>query len=315
VGRLLCRKSRALVLALGVCGTLAIPANAGAEDAPFIEWSSLLPSAMTGYRASTFSDCANASPKCIDATLREMRRRYNRMASRCDDNAIFQMTYIWVTERYRRAALDGGYISEPDFLAREDKSFAVMYFNAYNAWAAGQRDRVPRAWLWAFDTARAGSVNALGNVLQGINAHVNRDMPFMLAGLGLVKPDGSSRKPDHDRFNRLLNNVYDEVIDEIAKRFDPTAKAYDLPGTQLDNTAIFQLLPLWREGVWRNAEMLVRTRGTPMYAQVAKSIEDYAATQASDIAWGFHDSPSQAAAKKAWCRAHGRAPLTKPFIP
>ena len=78
----------------------------------------------------------------------------------------------------------------------------------------------------------------------------------MLAGIGLVKPDGSSRKPDHDRVNVFLNRVTDDLYAEIARRFDPTIDDADLPGTA-DDAGVFQLIPTWREIAWRNAERLV----------------------------------------------------------
>jgi hypothetical protein len=37
-------------------------------------------------------------------------------------------------------------------------------------------------------------VTGSGDLLLGISAHVNRDLPFVLASLGLVAPDGTSRK-------------------------------------------------------------------------------------------------------------------------
>ena len=73
-------------------------------------------------------------------------------------------------------------------------------------------------------------MTAAGNLSLGINAHIQRDLPFVLAGIGLVKPDGSSRKPDHDRVNVFLNRVTDDLYAEIARRFDPTIDDADLPG-------------------------------------------------------------------------------------
>ncbi len=57
-------------------------------------------------------------------------------------------------------------------------------------------------------------------MLLGINAHVQNDMPFVLAHLGLREPDGTSRKPDHDVANGALNRGYEEVVEEVKLRFD-----------------------------------------------------------------------------------------------
>ena len=134
--------------------------------------------------------------------------------------------------------------------------FARYYFEAYDNWDAGRRDAVPPAWAIAFRAADARAVSAAGNIALGINAHVQRDLPFVLAAIGMVKPDGSSRKPDHDRVDEFLNRVADELYPEIARRFDPTVDDSELPGTA-DNFAEFQIIPTWREIAWRNAERLV----------------------------------------------------------
>ena len=52
---------------------------------------------------------------------------------------------------------------------------------------------------------RANDTGAVQDMLLGINAHVQNDMPFVLASLGLRKPNGDSRKPDHDVANGTLN--------------------------------------------------------------------------------------------------------------
>lgn len=293
------------LLAAGcVAALLAAPAAARAEDAPFVPLVDALPALPGQFTASTFDACADGHPACVDATLDEMYRRYGERVSTCDHNAVFALTYIRVTEIYAARA---GTFREPRFLAHEDAVFARLYFDAYDAWAAGRRDDVPPAWREAFDAARERSVPALGDILLGINAHVNRDMPFMLAGLGLVAPDGSTRKADHDYFNRLLNEVYDDVIEEVTRRFDPATDDFDLRGTTLDNTLSFQILPLWREMVWRHAELLAHAPTPEARELVAREIESYALTQARMIRGmlGYRSELGQStAARDAWCAAH-----------
>ena len=111
------------------------------------------------------------------------------------------------------------------------------------------------AWRVAFRAADERSMTGLGDLILGINAHVNNDMPFMIAATGTRSDDGKSHKKDHDLFNRNLSGTFDDVLEDVARRYDPTANV-DIPGTELDKTAIYQLLALWREGVWRNAERL-----------------------------------------------------------
>lgn len=303
-----------LAPALAAACAVAWAAPAVAEDPPFVSWTPLLPSTVTGFSPSAERDCANGDPTCIDRTLVEMERRFRSLLATCDHNAVFGLTYIRVTEIYRRADR-AGMIEERDFLAHEDAVFARMYFDAYDAWARGDAASVAPAWREAFDRARQRKQNALGNMLHGMNAHVNRDMPIMLAAIGLVQPGGGSRKRDHDRFNELLNQVYDDVLAEVLVRFDEAVDDFDTEGTRLDDFALFQLLPIWREAVWRNAELLSRARGTEAQRAVVSEIEAYALAQATVLsnAYGYGYGDVTSAWRDARCAAHGRLdPSTTP---
>jgi len=90
-------------------------------------------------------------------------------------------------------------------------------------------------------------------VFLGMNAHVNRDLPFVLASIGLTFPDGTSRKADHDKVNQFLNDVLDPLLAEEVARFDASPDDARAP-TLLGYTSSFQMLAAWRETAWRNAE-------------------------------------------------------------
>ena len=218
-------------------------------------WTALLPGLSVPYDATSPDDCIAGRVQCVDRTVREMTRRFEPLASSCDHNAIFSLTYLRVTEEYRRTVESPTFFDDTPFVNHEDVVFADYYFAAYDAWEAGERADVPPAWRIALDAARDRSVSAYGNLLLGINAHVQRDLPFVVYSLGMVKPNGTSRKPDHDRVNQILNRVTDDLIAEIARRFDPTIEDANLP-TTLDDFGLFQLIVSWREAAWRHAELL-----------------------------------------------------------
>ena len=255
---------------------------ARAEDPPYVGWSALLPGLTTEFDPSSENDCTAGRTRCVDAVIREMHRRFDPLAQSCDHDSIFALAYLRTTEEYRRTIEDPTFFEDTAFVNHEDVVFARLYFDAFDAWHRGRRADVPRAWAIAFQAAADRSMPASGNLSLGINAHVQRDLPFALAAIGLVKPDGSSRKPDHDRVNEFLNRVTDDLYAEIARRFDPTIDDSDLPGTA-DDAALFQIIPSWREIAWRNAERLVSASSDEERAEVAASIEAYAASQAETI--------------------------------
>jgi Family of unknown function (DUF5995) len=288
----------ALILALGA------PCAAVADDPPFVGWSALLPSLALPYDPASPDDCIAGRSQCVDKTIREMTRRLDPLASSCDHNAIFSLTYLRVTEEYRRT-IDEPFFDDTSFVNYEDTLFAHYYFAAYDSWAAGRTEDVPPAWRIAFNTAAQHTDSAVGDLFLGINAHVQRDLPLVLYSIGLVAPDGTSRKPDHDRVDQILNRVTDDVIAEIARRFDPTIDDTNLP-TSLDDATLFQTIVAWREKAWRNAEALAAAPTPGARDLVVAQIENDAASEARTIAAGAAYPPllGGSASRDAYCAIH-----------
>jgi Family of unknown function (DUF5995) len=297
---------RRSLISMLLAALLLSTAVARADDPPYVGWTELLPGLTTQYEPSSENDCTAGRTRCVDAVIREMRRRFDPLAAACDHDSIFALAYLRTTEEYRRTIEDPTFFEDTAFVNHEDAVFAEYYFRAFDAWHAGEA--AAPAWAIAFEAAAKRQVSAAGNLALGINAHVQRDLPFVLAGIGLVKPDGSSRKTDHDRVNQFLNRVTDDLYAEIARRFDPTIDDGDLPG-ELDDFAEFQIIPTWREIAWRNAERLATAESPEARAQVAASIEAYAASEAQSLrltyAYGLLGS---SAARDAYCRAHNASP-------
>jgi hypothetical protein len=228
--------------------------------------------------------CVRGTLQCVDGVVAEMRKRLRGLAERCDHDAVFALLYLRTTEEYQRTvAADPAFFVDTAYVNREDAMFADDYFGPYDAWHAGAGG-VPPAWAIAFEAAERREVSGSGNTLLGMNAHINRDLPFVLARLGLTHPDGSSRKPDHDKVNQILRVVaHGPVLDEAAGRFDPSMRNSDIPGTTLDNEAFYQLVVLWRERAWHNAVRLLTATSTIERQLIAADIEQSAAAQALAI--------------------------------
>ena len=269
--RVLAAAGVALVIGL----LTSVVATAGTYDDPyFLGWSTFVPSTTTDFSATTENDCPKGSLKCVDNVIREMTKRYNTLA--CDHDSMFAFTYLVTTQEYRAAVSDPSFFTDNAFVNHQDAVFGDFYFRAFDAWKHGNVADVPPAWRVAFDAADKQQVTGMGNVLLGMNAHVNRDLPFVLDAIGLVKPDGTSRKPDHDRVNDFLNAVNKYLMTEASKYLDPTLDDGDLPGTTFDNSAMVQLLVSWREAAWRNAERLAAAGSAAERQAVAQQIEDSA---------------------------------------
>jgi hypothetical protein len=268
---------------LAGCSMLLGAASARADDPPpFVPWSSLLPGLTFEYEPSSSNICNAGRPSCVDSVIAEQQKSFDRLAATCDHNAIFGLSYLRTTQEFQRAIEDPGFFADPRFVTHEDALFNKLYFDAFDDFRNGRLADVPPAWAIAFQAAKDRAVSAAGDLVLGINAHVNRDLPFVLAAIGLVKPDGSSRKPDHDMVNVFLNRVMGPLIPEEARRFDPTIAATSLPGP-VDEVLTFQIIPAWRELAWRNAERLVTAPDAAARARVAAGIEASAAAEATLI--------------------------------
>jgi Family of unknown function (DUF5995) len=277
----------------------ALPASA---EVPNLEWTALLPPLPTAQnpQPGPVSTCPKPNPGCIRTQIRRLRAARDKWG--CDHRAVFATTYLMLTkqifEDVKTGFVEKNFL-DPKYLYTEDALFASVYFRTARAYRRGEE--VAKAWQIAFDTAERDDTGAVQDMLLGINAHVQNDMPFVLAHLGLRERDGTSRKPDHDVANGALNRGYEEVVEEVKLRFDELIGLSNPAALPADDLLGLELVRAWRENVWRNAEKLLNAKGKQEQRQVAKQIEDDAAVTAQAIAAG--GLPGYGATRDAYCAA------------
>jgi hypothetical protein len=296
---------------LGVMIGLGAPAVARANGLPivdlssdpwFVGWSELMPAAYMGVNTDSADQCVAGRIQCVDRVAKRLAHQVSSLG--CNHNAVFSLAYQRTTEKV--AAVERGdpsFFADNPWLNHYDAVFADFYFTGWNRWQTSRS--APPAWRIAFDAADRRQISAAGNLLLGMSAHVNRDLPFTLYSIGLVAPDGSSRKRDHDRVNRILNQVVTPLIDEIAARYDPAVRV--VPGLgPLGDFLQFQALPAWREQAWRNAELLATAPNAATRAVIATTIEQAAAVEATALLTLTRYIPplTTSAARDAHCSAH-----------
>ena len=295
----------ALVAALVLGGPTATAATLSN-----MAWSSYLAGWTDEYVPTSSNDCVAGRDPCLKATLKELARVADSTAKSCSHDAIFARAYVRMTQTYGWSRDIPGYYEDVRFANHQDAVFAKKYTDAYYAYPSGDRASVPRAWQIAFDASRDKAVSATGSLLLGMNAHINRDLPFVVATVGLVAPDGSSRKPDFDAVEQWLYTATEPLLAEIAARFDSTADdATDPYG--IGNLALFQMVSGWRESAWRNAEALVSAPTPEARDLVAASIEAEAASAARTILSSQSYLPplTSSGPRDQWCTVHqGDAP-------
>jgi hypothetical protein len=275
-----------------------VAGGASGATVPNLPWTELLPPLPSPSQTERVKvkHCRVASMKCVRVQIRRMKRLRARLG--CDHRAVFTTTYLELTREAKRTLKrDPGFFDQPKFFFREDALFANFYFDVIKAQDRGEP--VPEAWKVAFQTAATGDVNAAQDMLLGINAHVQNDMPFVLAALALRNKQGESRKPDHDRFNQVLNRAYEPVIQEINRRYDPIVSLLTASWHPIDDVAGLEVVRGWRELVWRNAERLVNAQSDAARGRIAREIEQLAGLQARLIA--LVPQPGYGATRDAYC--------------
>lgn len=233
--------------------------------------------------------CQAGVLQCVHHVTTEMTKRFKKLKKDCDHDAIFSLLYLRTTETYGATAETIGY-SDVNSVTREDAQFADYYFRAYDAYH-DDSGVVPPAWQIAFSAAAAKSLTAQGNALLGINAHIQRDLPFTLYDLYVQGHPVSYA--DHTLVNNFLAQV--DVAPEIIATFDPTYP----PGNDLST------IIAWRELAWQNFVALRDAPNAVARAAVAAAIENYAAGAAAFFAQLTAYPPgSNSDTRDAFCEAH-----------
>ncbi|WP_341927871.1 DUF5995 family protein [Nocardioides psychrotolerans] len=272
--------STVVVASLLTVATTAGPTHA--DVVPYVPWSSYLSGWTDEYIPSSDNDCVAGRSNCLNATLKELSRIADGTASTCSHNAIFPRAYVRMTQLYGYTREIPGYYQDVSYFNHVDAVFARYYTDSYYNWQSGNRSAVPQSWLTALDAAKNKSVSGTGDLLLGMNAHINRDLPYVMAAVGLVAPDGSSRKVDYTAVEAWLYQATAPLIAEFAARFDPSIDDTADPHG-ISNSALFQMVSGWRENAWRNAEALVSAPSPQARALVEANIEAQANTVAQGI--------------------------------
>ena len=252
----------------------------------------------TAHAGPAFADvswrlaCRVGEPRCVDFVIDEMGRRFTPLARRCDHDAIFSLLYLRTTQKFEETLLSLGY-ADVRGVVREDALFADYYFRAYDAYRR-RHGFVPPAWQIAFTAAEERAVSGVGNALLGMNAHIQRDLPFVLYELD--RRGHPVSYDDHDRVNVFLGQV--DAAQELARRFDPAF------ASGVDPAVLQQLIASWRELAFVNYLRLRDATNLHAWLTVAAEIERYAADMARVFAQQTaYPAGSDSAARDAHCRA------------
>jgi len=217
----------------------------------------------------------SAPYRTLDEVVAGLGRLEAELRDRQDRRCMFLTLYRVVSSEMRRQVAAGAF-DDPEWVHRYAVAFANLYREAFEAYEAGQRGRVPRAWLLCFDAATSRRTLVLQDVFLGVNAHVNHDLAYALFGVS-IDPDRARRYRDHAAVNRVLGSVTERATMQLASLYAPGLTGLDHCAGELDEMISLFSLEVARESAWESALGLANARGEIERGVVMKLIGSRAA--------------------------------------
>ena len=178
--------------------------------------------------------------------------------SRQDRRCVFLTLYGVVSSEMRDRVARNAFL-DSRWVHRYAVAFANLYREALEAYDGGRVADVPKAWRLCFDAARGGSGLVLQDLLLGVNAHVNNDLPLALTRIS-IDPDREQRRRDHDAVNAVLAAVMQRAVERLTALYAPGFAALDRGAGELDEMVSLFSLEVARDSAWESAVSLANAR-------------------------------------------------------
>jgi hypothetical protein len=293
----------ALAAALSLLAADAARAQLGGTD--LVPWPEALPPSdvPNQVQAHPVRRCHDGRVRCVRGLERRLERQFRRYDASCDHLATISYSYLQITRGLladMQGPRTGALVTRRRWMAYLITNFSNRYFRAFHRYARGQP--VTEAWRITFETAATADAQAGQDVMLFSNAHVQHDLPFAYAKLGIETRSGRSRKPDHDAVNEVNARVFDGIEKYIAAHYDPSFSLIDIPFVPVEEMGALEMVKSWREQAWRSAERLLAADSQAERREVAETIRENAARWAEMISSG--SIPGHRETRDAYCAAH-----------
>jgi len=207
-----------------------------------------------------------------------MTRRWRALHRAGDWRAVFAKTYLRTTEGILAAIAKGGIFENPPWIVELDCEFAHRYFDAFDLHEAG--GECPRPWQLAFSSAIAKRTLIIQDILLGMNAHINYDLPYSLRATiptGIADEELDVYRRDNLILNAVLASSIDAVQREVADQYDFLLNAADAALCDSDEVFAGELIRAWRARSWNSYLVLCNSE---LAAPAERLIEESAVDNA-----------------------------------
>ena len=241
-------------------------------------WGEIVASLDAPPEGRPTTSCERGEAACLLAVVEEMEVR---LAERpCAHTAPFAFTYLEMT-RGVLAELDA--FDDPALVSVIDARFAQAYFDAFDSWDAGRTDDVPAAWQLAFATADRGESPAAVDLLLGMNAHISRDLAYIVERVLAGFDESPERIGDFEQVNEVIGGVKSPMLEAAADRFDPSLLLLDIELAVGEAPEPLELIAAWRSIAFDLGRRLGEAPTSEARIEVVAEIERQAAAGAAVV--------------------------------
>lgn len=201
--------------------------------------------------------------RTIDDLLQVMEAQLKLFDRANDHRAAFLRVYYGMSRRVRKR-MESGFFMDRAWIERVAIRFAGYYFRAMDTFDAGGKP--PPAWEYAFRLAAEKRAFLLQDILLGVNAHINNDLPQVVAEILHEEGDTadylrmSRRRFDHDQINRVLHEIIPVVEQDVGKHYGRLLTVLGFVMGRLDESLAAHGLKVFRDRVWANARFLLAAK-------------------------------------------------------
>jgi Family of unknown function (DUF5995) len=185
----------------------------------------------------------------------------------------FNKLYLRMTLAIR-TALHESRFQNPEFVVSWDVAFAQLYFQAVRLASSGSAE-LPRAWVPLRDARSRRGILPLQFAMAGMNAHINRDLPWSLLAactqFQLPPDDAGAVNQDFLEVNRILASTEDAAKRDFSTGF---VRMLDWLFGRVDDELALWSIRRARDAAWENTQLLWLRRESPAEQRLHMGIVD-----------------------------------------
>ncbi|MEX2513900.1 MAG: DUF5995 family protein [Cyclobacteriaceae bacterium] len=215
--------------------------------------------------------------RSVDELLQNMVKFADTWEKNGDQRYVFLKCYGMMSTNMV-SAINQGQFANSLWVTNLLIRFSEYYFNALNQYDLNP-EMSSRVWRQVHQAAMEGNMHVTQNLLLGINAHINYDLPLALYDClipqykDLQENDLAFFRKDHELVNLIIANTIDAVQDDVINPNSTFMAAIDIIFGRLDEWLLSKLISSWRNDVWQVSLSLLDASSAVQRENIRKELE------------------------------------------